>query len=101
MADPLHTGTNSGSFGNIVEQAAVKRYKEKKTENKAKLMPAYEVVVEHIDSEIARVSDLSSLIHVDELTTPEELHREVTSRQAYVAYLRGLKQIMTNIVREK
>ncbi|MDB5177449.1 MAG: hypothetical protein JWN75_1117 [Candidatus Saccharibacteria bacterium] len=100
MDNSMYTGTNSGSFGNVLEQASVKRAKETKQVAKSKLLPAYDLVIEHIDREIDRVRDLDSLF-IDEAISPAELHRDLLGRKAYVEYLRSLKQIMSNIVREK
>ena len=103
MSDPLYTGAHSGSFTGTLtkklETETVKRTKESKNTNKAKLLPAYEVVSEHIDKEIARVKDLDSF-YLD-ATTPEELHRELSARKAYVAYLSALKNYMQTLVRDK
>ena len=98
--DDLYTGAHSGSFGNVLDQEAVKRAKEQKIEKKAQLAPAYEVVADHIDKEIKRVANVDTFF-VDEAVTPEELHREISSRKAYVAYLRELKGAMHNILRDR
>lgn len=99
MDNSMHTGANSGSFGNVVVPEGQKDRKNKKEEARAKLLPAYELVETLLDKEIAKIKDLDSYF-VDSSITADTLHRELLGQKKYLDYLRGLKATLKNTVRD-
>ena len=61
----LHTGANSGSFGNYRATKLKQKASEDKEQKKGKLIPAYELIIGAIDKEIA---DVMETLGVDEKT---------------------------------
>ena len=96
----LYTGSNSGSFGNYrtSQRDAIVA---KKRENKAQLTPAYHIVKEAIDKEIAKVKDIEYL-YVDGFVPDEQLNTELVARRKYLSYLKGLDaQLKQSLVEAK
>lgn len=93
----LHTGTNSGSFGNARTQQRAEIVAEKR-ERKAYLTPAYEIVKDIIDAETAKIKDVSYL-YVDGYVPEETLNVEIVARRKNLAFLKSLdaqlKQALT------
>lgn len=72
--------------------------REKKEQDRQKLKPAADVVLELIAKERANVTDIKTLI-LDRKTTEQEINTELLARKLYLGYLNSLevkvKGIMT------
>lgn len=93
----LYTGTNSGSFGNARTEQRLNVVNDKR-EKRSQLIPAYELVVEFIDKEIAKTSSLESLL-VETYVPEDQLKEELIARRRYLEYLNGLKANLGNLLR--
>lgn len=96
----LYTGTNSGSFGNYAAKKQKTALKATKEAVKSKFLPAYELVIADIDSEIARVADINYL-YVDSYVPEEQLNAELMARRRYIGYLKALKSKYTALVKDE
>lgn len=74
--------------------------KEAKEEARIKLKPAKDLVLQAIEKELTKVTDLRSLYNELKLT-PEQLSIEIKSRQLYMSYLNSLKTIIERTLEEK
>ena len=94
----LYTGSNSGSFGNAHTEQR-EEIVAKKREQKSKIAPAYELVADFIDKELANVRSIESFL-VDGYVPDEHLNTELIARRRYVTYLKGLKTNLANLLKE-
>jgi hypothetical protein len=98
--DDLYTGSNSGSFGNYKAAEQREELVKEKREKKSQLIPAYELVQELIEKEVANVKDVSFL-YVDTYVLPEELNAEIIARRRYLNYLNALSTKLASLLREQ
>ena len=96
----LYTGATSGSFGNYREDQTRKQAKTKKQSDKAKLLPAYEVVKKLIDDELAQVKNIETFV-LDVDHTEENVRNELDARFKYLAFLNGLNAKIHHTLKEQ
>lgn len=100
MNSDMYTGSNSGSFNNYRATKLKKELAEDKERKKAQLTPAYQIVHELVEKEIANVQSIEYLL-VDIQTPDEMLKAELVARRRYIAYLKAFESVLKKTLREK
>lgn len=89
----LYSGQTSASTPREVQA-------EKKEQDRIKLKPAADVVLEALAEERTKVTDIRSLVTEIKLP-PEELSIELKARQLYLSYLNSLEFKIQQTLKEK
>lgn len=92
----LNTGMTSSSAEPKTPREAQKLEKE---QNRLKLKPAAQVVLDALANERTKVTDIRSFIDVK--TDAETIKHELMARKLYLDYLNSLEATIKNILKEK
>ena len=91
----LYSGVTSASSGR--KPTARQAQREKKEQDQTRLLPAADVVLELIATELTNVADIRSLI-IDRKDTEQEVNTELLARKLYLGYLNSLESKIKSIM---
>lgn len=87
MGSPMYTGMTSGTL-KVKEQREVVEADKRKL--RSDILPAYEQITNDLNAELARMSDISTMLD-GTYVTDDAIRFELAARKRYVNFLHGLK----------